>query len=72
MYSGRLLVRGGDNEEDDEFNNNSAGLKGIPVVLKVLDQSHKDIALVSLGMFVFHYEEIRAMVANFSTVLGIF
>uniref|UniRef100_A0A8C4HZ18 Tyrosine-protein kinase n=1 Tax=Dicentrarchus labrax TaxID=13489 RepID=A0A8C4HZ18_DICLA len=44
IYSGRLLVRGG-GDEDDEFNNNSSGRKGIQVVLKILDQSHKDIAL---------------------------
>lgn len=73
MYSGRLLVRGGDNDEDDEFNNNFADSKGIPVVLKILDQSHKDIALVSLVTFVLHYEEIRVMVAYFNTfILGIF
>ncbi|XP_056144691.1 non-receptor tyrosine-protein kinase TYK2 [Lampris incognitus] len=43
IYSGRLLVwGGGENEEEDEFNNNR---KGIRVVLKILDQSHKDIAL---------------------------
>ncbi|TKS92111.1 Non-receptor tyrosine-protein kinase TYK2 [Collichthys lucidus] len=46
IYSGRLLVRGGDSDEDDEFNNNNfADRKGIQVVLKILDQSHKDIAL---------------------------
>ncbi|KAM9345657.1 non-receptor tyrosine-protein kinase TYK2 [Symphorus nematophorus] len=46
IYSGRLLVRGGgDGDEDDEFNNNSASRKGIQVVLKILDQSHKDVAL---------------------------
>ncbi|XP_070836623.1 non-receptor tyrosine-protein kinase TYK2 [Chaetodon trifascialis] len=46
IYSGRLLVRGGgDDEEDDEFNNNFTDRKGIQVVLKILDQSHKDIAL---------------------------
>ncbi|KAF3846189.1 hypothetical protein F7725_003267 [Dissostichus mawsoni] len=44
IYSGRLLVRGGgENDEDDEFNNNLADRKGIPVVLKILDQSDKDI-----------------------------
>uniref|UniRef100_UPI0037E826D1 non-receptor tyrosine-protein kinase TYK2 n=1 Tax=Semicossyphus pulcher TaxID=241346 RepID=UPI0037E826D1 len=46
IYSGRLLVRGGGEEDDDdEFNNNSADRKGIQVVLKILDQSHRDIAL---------------------------
>ena len=48
IYSGRLTLRGGgQNDEDDEFNNNNlADRKGIRVVLKILDQSHKDIALV--------------------------
>ncbi|XP_067472134.1 non-receptor tyrosine-protein kinase TYK2 [Thunnus thynnus] len=46
IYSGRLLLRGGENNEDDEFNNNNlADRKGIRVVLKILDQTHKDIAL---------------------------
>uniref|UniRef100_A0A667XMS8 Tyrosine-protein kinase n=1 Tax=Myripristis murdjan TaxID=586833 RepID=A0A667XMS8_9TELE len=46
IYSGRLLVwGGGENEEDDEFNNNHTDRKGIRVVLKILEQSHKDIAL---------------------------
>lgn len=46
IYLGRLLVRGGgDSDEEDEFNNNSADRKGIQVVLKILDQSHKDISL---------------------------
>ncbi|XP_034076247.1 LOW QUALITY PROTEIN: non-receptor tyrosine-protein kinase TYK2 [Gymnodraco acuticeps] len=44
IYSGRLLVQGGGGkDEDDEFNNNLADRKGIPVVLKILDQSDKDI-----------------------------
>ncbi|XP_068584160.1 non-receptor tyrosine-protein kinase TYK2 [Cebidichthys violaceus] len=44
IFLGRLLVRGGgENDEDDEFNNNSADRKGIQVVLKILDQSDKDI-----------------------------
>uniref|UniRef100_A0A8C9Y858 Tyrosine-protein kinase n=1 Tax=Sander lucioperca TaxID=283035 RepID=A0A8C9Y858_SANLU len=44
IYSGRLLVRGGgENDEDEECNNNFAGRKGIHVVLKILDQSDKDI-----------------------------
>lgn len=47
IYSGRLLVRSGVSDEDDEFNNNNlADRKGIRVVLKILDQTHKDIALV--------------------------
>lgn len=41
---------GGENDEDDEFNNN-ADRKGIQVVLKILDQTHKDIALVSPVFF---------------------
>ncbi|XP_068194062.1 non-receptor tyrosine-protein kinase TYK2 [Antennarius striatus] len=46
IYSGRLLVRGGTYcDENEEFNNNFANRKGIKVVLKILDQSHKDIAL---------------------------
>ncbi|XP_040014930.1 non-receptor tyrosine-protein kinase TYK2 [Xiphias gladius] len=45
IYSGRLLVRGQGDDDDDEFNNNFADRKGIRVVLKILDQSHKDIAL---------------------------
>ncbi|XP_061567061.1 non-receptor tyrosine-protein kinase TYK2 isoform X2 [Cololabis saira] len=45
IYSGRLLVRGRDNDDDVEFNNNFANRKGIRVVLKILDQTHKDIAL---------------------------
>ncbi|KAF7665993.1 hypothetical protein LDENG_00122210 [Lucifuga dentata] len=46
IYSGRLKVWGrGENEEEDEFNNNYADRKGIRVVLKILEQSHKDIAL---------------------------
>uniref|UniRef100_A0A672ITZ4 Tyrosine-protein kinase n=1 Tax=Salarias fasciatus TaxID=181472 RepID=A0A672ITZ4_SALFA len=45
IYSGRLLVRGGGDDDDDEFNNNHADRRGIRVVLKILDQSHKDIAL---------------------------
>uniref|UniRef100_A0A7N6B0N5 Tyrosine-protein kinase n=1 Tax=Anabas testudineus TaxID=64144 RepID=A0A7N6B0N5_ANATE len=45
IYSGRLLVRGGGENDDDEFNNNFADRKGIRVILKILDRSHKDIAL---------------------------
>lgn len=46
IYSGRLLVRGvGEDDDDDEFNNNFADRKGIRVVLKILDQSHKDVTL---------------------------
>ncbi|XP_066529724.1 non-receptor tyrosine-protein kinase TYK2 [Hoplias malabaricus] len=45
IYSGRLIVRGGVEDEEDEWNNNHTNSKGIRVVLKILDQSHKDIAL---------------------------
>ncbi|KAL2101546.1 hypothetical protein ACEWY4_003307 [Coilia grayii] len=45
IYSGRLQVRGVDEEDEDEWNNNRSNHKGIRVVLKILDQSHKDIAL---------------------------
>ncbi|XP_026181834.1 non-receptor tyrosine-protein kinase TYK2 isoform X2 [Mastacembelus armatus] len=50
IYSGRLQVQGGGENDDDEFNNNSdstdkADSKGIRVVLKILDQTHKDVAL---------------------------
>lgn len=47
IYSGRLLVGGEDDGDDVEFNNNSSKQKGIRVVLKILDRSHEDIALVS-------------------------
>lgn len=46
IYSGRLLVRSGVEDDEDEWNNNNTNGKGIRVVLKILDQSHKDIALV--------------------------
>ncbi|XP_008327437.1 non-receptor tyrosine-protein kinase TYK2 isoform X2 [Cynoglossus semilaevis] len=46
IYSGKYLVKGkGDTDEDEGFRNNSKDQKSIRVVLKVLDQSHKDIAL---------------------------
>ncbi|CAJ1075309.1 non-receptor tyrosine-protein kinase TYK2 [Xyrichtys novacula] len=46
IYVGRLMVRGGgEDDESDECNNNSSDHKGIRVVLKILDQSHRDIAL---------------------------
>ncbi|KAM3863740.1 non-receptor tyrosine-protein kinase TYK2 [Diretmus argenteus] len=46
IYSGRLLLwGGGEYEDEDEFNNNFTDRKGIRVVFKILDQSHKDIAL---------------------------
>uniref|UniRef100_A0A8C5D516 non-specific protein-tyrosine kinase n=1 Tax=Gouania willdenowi TaxID=441366 RepID=A0A8C5D516_GOUWI len=40
IYSGRLLVRGGGDDNDDNDNNSS-----IRVVLKILEESHEDIAL---------------------------
>lgn len=46
IHSGRLLVRSGVEDDEDEWNNNNTNGKGIRVVLKILDQSHKDIALV--------------------------
>ncbi|XP_030645484.1 non-receptor tyrosine-protein kinase TYK2 [Chanos chanos] len=45
IYSGRLMIRGGYEDDEDEWNNNHTNSKGIKVVLKILDQSHKDIAL---------------------------
>lgn len=54
IYSGSLLVRGGaeeeEEDEEDKWNNNLTDCKEIRVVLKILDQSHKDVALVS-----YHY-----------------
>lgn len=46
IYSGRLMVQSGVEDDEDEWNNNHTNGKGIRVVLKILDQSHKDIALV--------------------------
>lgn len=46
IYSGRLMVRSEAEDDEDEWNNNHNNGKGIRVVLKILDQSHKDIALV--------------------------
>uniref|UniRef100_A0A8C2ELZ3 Tyrosine-protein kinase n=1 Tax=Cyprinus carpio TaxID=7962 RepID=A0A8C2ELZ3_CYPCA len=45
IYSGWLKVHGSLEDEDDESNNNHRNMKGIRVVLKILDQTHKDIAL---------------------------
>ncbi|KAK2916650.1 hypothetical protein Q8A67_001024 [Cirrhinus molitorella] len=45
IYAGWLKVHGSLEDEDDESNNNHRNVKGIRVVLKILDQSHKDIAL---------------------------
>ncbi|KAM8723603.1 non-receptor tyrosine-protein kinase TYK2 [Acanthopagrus schlegelii] len=46
IYLGRLKVKGeGNGNEDDKCNNNSANCREIQVVLKSLDESHKDIAL---------------------------
>ncbi|XP_047199858.1 LOW QUALITY PROTEIN: non-receptor tyrosine-protein kinase TYK2 [Hippoglossus stenolepis] len=48
IYSGCLLMQGRGDNEDDEFNNNGNDCKGIRVVLKILDQSHKDVSLAFL------------------------
>ncbi|XP_062388819.1 non-receptor tyrosine-protein kinase TYK2 [Sardina pilchardus] len=45
IYSGLLQVHGGTEDDEDESNNNHTSTKGIRVVLKMLDQGHKDIAL---------------------------
>uniref|UniRef100_A0A4W6BYG7 Tyrosine-protein kinase n=1 Tax=Lates calcarifer TaxID=8187 RepID=A0A4W6BYG7_LATCA len=45
IYAGRLRVRSRGDDDDDECNNNFSAGKGIRVVLKILEQSHKDIAL---------------------------
>lgn len=68
IYSGRLLVQGeGDSDEDDEFNNNSfTGCKGIQVVLKILDRNHKDMALVRLMSCALHSKEWTVIVCLFS------
>uniref|UniRef100_A0A3Q2Q4W7 Tyrosine-protein kinase n=1 Tax=Fundulus heteroclitus TaxID=8078 RepID=A0A3Q2Q4W7_FUNHE len=42
IYAGRLLLR---DEEIEEFNNNLSQSNGIRVVLKILEETHKDIAL---------------------------
>uniref|UniRef100_A0A671QZ65 Tyrosine-protein kinase n=1 Tax=Sinocyclocheilus anshuiensis TaxID=1608454 RepID=A0A671QZ65_9TELE len=46
IYTGWLKVHGSLDDDDDESNNNHRNVKGIRVVLKILDQSHKDIALL--------------------------
>lgn len=45
IYSGRLLTQEREENDNEEFNNNSH--RGHRVVLKILDQTHEDIALVS-------------------------
>lgn len=48
IYRGSLLVHGGgDNGEEDKFNNNPSSQKEIPVVLKILNQNHDELSLVS-------------------------
>lgn len=48
IYRGSFLVHGGgDNGEEDKFNNNSSSQKEIPVVLKILNQNHDELSLVS-------------------------
>uniref|UniRef100_A0A669BNX7 Tyrosine-protein kinase n=1 Tax=Oreochromis niloticus TaxID=8128 RepID=A0A669BNX7_ORENI len=44
IYTGRLLTQEREENDNDEFNNNSH--RGHRVVLKILDQTHEDIALV--------------------------
>uniref|UniRef100_A0AAX7T1V5 Tyrosine-protein kinase n=1 Tax=Astatotilapia calliptera TaxID=8154 RepID=A0AAX7T1V5_ASTCA len=44
IYSGRLLTQEREESDNDEFNNNSH--RGHRVVLKILDQTHEDIALL--------------------------
>ncbi|XP_039541897.1 non-receptor tyrosine-protein kinase TYK2 isoform X2 [Pimephales promelas] len=45
IYSGWLKIHGSLEDDPNEYNNNHRNVKGIRVVLKFLDQSHKDIAL---------------------------
>nr|AMK47892.1 tyrosine kinase 2 [Ctenopharyngodon idella] len=45
IYAGWLKIHGSLEDDDNESNNNLCNKKGIRVVLKILDQSHKDIAL---------------------------
>lgn len=45
IYAGWLKVRGMTEDGFEESNNNDTDKTGIRVVLKILDQSHKDIAL---------------------------
>ncbi|TRY89212.1 hypothetical protein DNTS_025391 [Danionella cerebrum] len=45
VYSGWLKIRSSLEDEYEDSNNNHSKAKGIRVVLKILDQSHKDIAL---------------------------
>lgn len=54
IYSGYMQTPGKgehDDDDDDRFNNNLADRKAVRVVLKILDQSHKDVALVSRRRF---------------------
>ncbi|XP_051994646.1 non-receptor tyrosine-protein kinase TYK2 [Xyrauchen texanus] len=45
IYVGRLKFHSTTEDDDDKSNNNHSDKNGIRVVLKILDQSHKDIAL---------------------------
>ncbi|XP_011602398.2 non-receptor tyrosine-protein kinase TYK2 [Takifugu rubripes] len=46
IYRGLLLVHGGgDNGEEDKFNNNASSQTGIPVVLKILNPNHDELSL---------------------------
>lgn len=49
------MVHGGaDNGEEEEFNNNSSGRTETPVVLKILNQDHDQLSLVSFVIFGLH------------------
>ena len=46
IFSGRFLVTSEANDGDEEYNNNLNDPKGNRVVLKILDQSHKEMSFV--------------------------
>lgn len=74
IFSAQLLVQGdGDSDDDDEFNNDPISCKGIPVVLKILDQEHKDIALVCFVFFAQRPKEKKSdsSLCNFWFFFGI-
>lgn len=49
-----MVHGGGDDGEEDEFNNNSSGRAETPVVLKILNQDHDQLSLVSFVIFGLH------------------
>lgn len=52
IYKGSLLGhRTGEAGEADESNNNFSGQRGTPVVLKILNQNHEELSLVSFVIF---------------------